>query len=376
MKKTWIWIIIIAAVALATALFITQTKKESEEIKIGAILPLTGDAAIYGQEMKKGIDLALEEINKKNKVRIRVIYEDDQGIPRNAVSAAQKLITYNKVPVIICSLSSITLALAPIAQREKVVLISPSASAPEITYAGEFVFRVWPSDIFEGGEMAKFAFNNLKISKTAIIYVNNDYGKGLEQVFRRGFEELGGTILANEGYEFGATDFRTQLSKIKVKKPEALYIVGYWKEIIQILRQMKEIDFHTQILSAIGFKEPEILEFAGQEAEGAILTGPFYDPHIKEEIVQDFVTRYKVKFNEEPGIWAAHSYDAMKIIGLSIEGGGSTSSEIQKVMSTIKDFKGVTGIMSFDEHGDVIKPIRFYTVKNKKFIPYPYEEKQ
>jgi branched-chain amino acid transport system substrate-binding protein len=196
----------------------------------------------------------------------------------------------------------------------------------------------------------------------------------LEQVFRKGFEELSGTILANEGYEFGATDFRTQLSKIKSKKPEALYMIGYWKEIIQILKQMKEIDFHTQILSAICFKEPGILEFAGQEAEGTILTGPFYDPHIGEKNVQNFVTIYKARFNEEPGIWAAHSYDAMKIIGLSIKKGGRTGPEIQKNMSIIKDFKGVTGTMSFDKHGDVIKPIKFYVVKNKKFIPY--EEKQ
>ena len=370
MKKIWIGVIIIAAVALSLLLIVTQVKKESEEIRIGAILPLTGDAAIYGVEMKKGISLAVEELKEIDKLGIKVIYEDDQGVPRNAVSAAQKLITQDKVQVIISSLSSITLALAPIAQKNRIVLISPSASAPAITNAGDFVFRVWPSDIFEGGVMSEFAFNTLKMRNIAILYVNNDYGKGLEQVFTKKFEELGGNIIISEGYEFGATDFRTQIIKIKARKPEAIYIVGYWKEIIQYLKQARELNFRTQILSAICFKEPEILKFAGEEAGGAIFTGPFYDPQRKEKIVQDFVTKYEKKFNEEPGIWAAHSYDAMKIIGLAIKSGGTTATEIQKSMSKIKNFMGVTGMMSFDENGDVIKTIKIYTVKNKQFVPW------
>ena len=370
MKKIWIGLITIFGVALFLLFIVTQLKKESQEIKIGAILPLTGDAAIYGVEMKKGISIAAEELKEVDKLRIKVIYEDDQGIPRNAVSAAQKLITHDQVQVIISSLSSITLALAPIAQKNRIVLISPSASAPTITNAGEFVFRVWPSDIFEGGVMAEFAFDTLKMRKIAILYVNNDYGKGLEQVFTKRFEELGGDIIISEGYEFGAADFRTQITKIKARKPEAIYIVGYWKEIVQYLKQAKELDFRIQILSAICFKEPEILKLAGDEAEGAIFTGPFYDPQSEEKIVRDFVTKYKAKYNEEPGIWAAHSYDAMKIIGLAIKSGGTTATEIQKSMSKIKNYIGVTGEMSFDENGDVIKTIKIYTVKNKQFVPW------
>lgn len=232
---------LIAILLIITAFSLGCAKKE-KEIKIGAILPLTGDAAKYGESAKRAIDLAVEEINSTGGIKgskIKVIYEDDQALPEKGVSAIQKLITVDKVHVVIGAMpSSVTLAMAPIAEKNKVVLFSPASSNPKITEAGDYIFRNDVSDIFEGGKMADETWQRLKFRKAAVLYINNDYGVGIKDVFVYRFTVLGGEIVATENFEQGTTDFRTQLTKIKQGNPEAVYIVGY-KEQIQILKQFQ-----------------------------------------------------------------------------------------------------------------------------------------
>jgi branched-chain amino acid transport system substrate-binding protein len=368
MKKLWIGIGIVVVVALAIVLIITQTKKESEEIKIGVILPLTGDGAKYGEEAKNGLEIASEEL--KN-VKVKILYEDDQGTTNGAVNAFNKLIATYNVPVIIGPMySSTALAIAPLGEKKKVVIFSPSASSPDLTKAGDYFFRNWPSDVFEGGEMAKFAFNTLSLKRVAILSVNLDYGKGLTKVFKERFESLGGKVLTIEYYDQGATDFRTQLSKIKSLNPEAIYLPGYYTEIGLILRQAKEMGLKTKFLSCVGFDNPKVLEIAGNAAEGVIFARPYYDPESKNPMVRTFVERFRQKFGIDPGIYAAHSYDALKIVVTAIKKGGYSANGIKSALYSIKNFPGVTGNTSFDENGDVEKPIQIMMVKKGVFAKY------
>jgi len=170
-------------------------KKEEKEIKIGVILPLTGDAAKYGQSAKKGMKLAVDEINNKggiNNQRVILIIEDSQGQVKNGVSAFNKLITIDKVPIVVGELlSSITLAIAPIANEKKIIVLSPASTAPKITEAGDYIFRNVASDIVEGQIMAEYAFNKLQYKKIAILYINNDYGDGLRNSFKQKIISLG-----------------------------------------------------------------------------------------------------------------------------------------------------------------------------------------
>jgi len=264
-RNTWIGLGVIVIIAIAivaiwygtvrepelpTAPGLTEpgeprpTPATGEPIKIGAILPLTGDGAKYGEEARNGVDLAVEYENSHGGIHgrpISVVYEDDKGTSKDAVAAIHKLITVDKVPVVIGAMySSTTLAIAPIAEENHVVLFSPSASTPELTHAGDYVFRNWPSDVFEGAEMARFAYSQLELRKVAILSVNLDYGLGLERVFGKTFKDLGGSVIYSEHYDQGETDFRSQVRKVKEKRPDAVYLPGYYTEIAAFLKQARE----------------------------------------------------------------------------------------------------------------------------------------
>ncbi|MFA5291847.1 MAG: penicillin-binding protein activator [Phycisphaerae bacterium] len=343
--------------------------QEPNEIKIGAILPLTGDGAKYGQSAKKGIDLALKEINTAGGIhnkKLKIIYEDSILDPKQGVNAANKLITVNKVPVIIGAMaSSVTLAIAPIAEKSHTILLSPASSAPDITKAGDYIFRNTYSDIYEGPVMARYAYEKLGFRQIAILHINNDFGVGLSKAFQQSFVQLGGKIVDLESYE-NSSDFRSQLNKVKQSNPDSIYLVGY-SEMGLVIRQAKEMALNNQILSCIMFEDPKILEVAGDAAEGVIYTYPTYNPNSNQQDVVNFVQIFRQKYNEEPDIYAASSYDSLKILAYAMNKGGLEAASIKQTLYSIKDFPGVTGSTTFDNNGDVTKPIGIKQVQNGKF---------
>jgi branched-chain amino acid transport system substrate-binding protein len=371
-RNLWFGIGIVVVVALAIVLIVTQTKKEPKEIKIGAILPLTGDAAIYGQEIKNGIDLATNEVNTVRTQKIRVIYEDDQGNATTGISAIQKLISQDKVPLVIGgAMSSVCAAIGPVAMKNKIILLSPTATAPLLTNLGSYFFRIWPSDNYDGEIMAKLAYEQLGIQKVSILYVNLEYGKGIEQVFRSVFEKLGGEVLNSEGYIQGTTDFRTQLLKIKSLAPDAVYLPGYYREIAVILRQAKELGIKPRWLSVNSFYDPKLLEIAGGSAEGAIFTYPTYDSKSEDPITHTFVDAFKKKYGKEPDAFAVQGYDALKLIALVTDKDGLNAADsIRNALLEIKNYPGVGGQITFDRNGDVVKPLRLMTVTQGKFTAF------
>lgn len=360
----------IAFFLLAFCLLLSCSQK-SDTIKIGAILPLTGDGARYGQSAKNGIELALSLINEVGGISgksISIIYEDSQMLPREGINAINKLINIDKVQVIIGAMaSSVTLSIAPIAEQNKIVLLSPASSTPEITEAGDYVFRNTYSDIYEGERMGKYAYNQLGFSQVAILHINNDFGVGLSNEFSNSFNNAGGEILINESYQQGVTDFRTQLTKIINVKPDAIYLVGY-SEMGYIVRQMRELVIVQPIISCIMFQDPKILQIAGEAAEGIIYSYPSYNPDSDSKHISDFVSKYEKKFNEEPDIYAASAYDALNILAKAIDSNGIKSNDIKDGLYSIRNYPGVTGDTSFDKNGDVIKPIGIKKVNNRNFI--------
>jgi len=347
-----------------------QKKVEEKVVKIGAVLVLTGPNAKAGQSAKQGIEMAVEEINASGGVKsrkIKVIYEDDGGEPQKSVSAVQKLINVDKVLAILGPMwSSCVLAVAPIVESKGVVILSPTASSPKITYAGDYIFRNTYSDAIEGAKTAEFASKELKYGKAGILFINNDYGVGLKDAFKRKFEELGGKIVIDEGYDPKTTDFRTILVKVKERSPEVIYIAGY-SEMGQLLRQMRETGIKIPVLSCIMFEISDIAKVAGKAAEGVIYAYPSYDPEKGNEITLKFAKKFKEKYGTLPDPEAAFSYDAVKILALAMERGGFTSEDIKNALYKIKGYNGVTGKTSFDENGDVIKPVGFKRVHNGKY---------
>lgn len=346
-------------------------KRNPESTEVGVILPLTGGAAAYGQSSKNGIELALQEINSRgglNGKKIVAVYEDSQADPKNAVTAFQKLANVNGVSIVLGPMtSSEVLAVAPIAETRKIVLFTPTASAPEISNAGDYIFRNLTSDSYDGQAMADFAFNKLGFKQASICYLNNDFGLGLIKAFKAEFEKHGGIIRTVESFETNATDFRSQIERIKSTKAPAVFLVG-GKEMARFLRQAHELKAEVTVLSIAVFEDPEILMIAGEAANGAYYTFRTYDPSADDSVTANFVAAYKARNGKEPEIYAALSYDAVQLAVEAMKIMGTTSDEIRRGLYAIRDYPGVTGTTSFDTLGDVIKPIGIKTVKNGDFV--------
>jgi len=373
-----IWVMGAVALCIISSILAGCARRElsatrQETLKIGVVIPLSGDAAIYGKAIKDGIDLALSEVSGMDEFKgkkVEIIYEDDQGKASVGVSATQKLISQDKVPVIIGgAMSSVCAAMGPVCQRNRVVLISPTATAPTLRKIGNYLFFLWPSDNYDGKIMAEFAYRKLGIRRVAILYVNLEYGKGIEAVFRSEFEKLGGQVVASEAYAQGATDFRAQLTKIKRMSPDALYLPGYYKELAGILKQARQLGLKTKFLSVNSFYDPKLLQIAGDSAEGAIFTYPAYDPKSKDVIIHKFVDAFKKRYGKEPDIFAAQGYDALKLVVLTAAKGEFTSDNIRQALAEVRNYKGVGGTITFDANGDVIKTLRLLTVRKGRFEP-------
>ena len=348
-------------------------KSKNGTIKVGVILPLTGSAAVWGKNAKMGIDLALSEIKKKNtlnKRKIDLIYQDSKSKAIDAVTALQKMISIDHVPIVIGDIaSSSVLAMAPIAEKNKVVLLSPGASSPKISFAGDFIFRNWQSDALEGKIDAKFAFDSLKVKTVCVLYVNNGYGAGLKEYFVKTFKSMGGRVLSIESFDQGATDMSSQLNKIKLLNPDLIYMPSYPNEMITILIQAKELNLNIQFLSTQAFDDPTILKIAKDAANGVIFSIPV-PPDTSMHIVKAFTQNYLKTFHKAPGVCSNTGYDALYLIAIAISKGATSGVDFKNFLYSVKNYYGAAGITTFDSKGDVIKPFTFMKVMNNKFVLY------
>ena len=349
-------------------------KERIDTIKIGVSLPLTGDAAVWGKGQKYGYELALDQINNKGGVngkKIKLVYGDDQGLPKTGVSVLQKLIGVEKIKLLTgVANSSVALAYIPIINQEKILFISSGASSPKLTGVSKYFFRTWPSDNAEALAMAKYAFNELQVKRLSILYINNDYGIGLKNPLIKLFTKLGGEIVIIDSFEQGATDFRTQLSKIVAVKQDAIYLAGNPREMGRCIKQARELGIITQFLSISTLNDPEVFGITGQKAiEGTIISDASFDPDSPNPLTQSFLKDFKGMFNKEPGILAITAYDALNVLVHAIEKVGERPEAIADFLHNLKNYNGASGSLSFTPGGDVNRPIRISKAENGSFIP-------
>lgn len=362
--------VIVVVIIVGLIVIFSICREKEEVIKIGAILPLSGESSVYGQQIKEGIETALSSVNKN----IQIVYEDDRGDKKEAVTAAQKLIQIDGVKAILgLMFSGEVLAVAPIAESNKVIIISPTASAVEISDAGDYIFRIWPSDTFEASKTAEFVVKNLGLKKVAVIYIEDDWGKSSKDVFVEKTQSMGGIITTIESYLTGANDFRTQLTKIRSLNPDGIYMLSHHKDGALILKQAKELGLKAQFIGQSPIKQAEFLEIAGESAEGiiyGIMAG--YDPESGKESVEKFLNDFKSKYDKDPGFLEALGYDSLKIVTIIMTEckNPSDATCIKEKLYQIKDYYGASGLTSFDEYGDATKTIILKVIKNGQFVPY------
>lgn len=373
-RNIWIGIGIIVVVALAIVLVVTQTKKEVWEIKIGVMAPLTGDVASWGDITRRGIDIALAEVNSTggvNGIKVKTIYEDDQAEPKMGVNAFKKLVDVDKVPIVLGSpVSNVTLAIAPIANQNEVVVLSTGSTAAEVGKAGPYIFRIMPSDEVQSSIMADWAWE-LGYKKVAIIYVENTWGRGLMEAFKKDFQTKDGLILTIQATTQDASDFRAQLSKIKGTNVDAIYAPLYTRGAGLMIKQAREMGLKQQILGADVYGTPELLQAGGDAVNGVLYTtfGEYHGPEY-----QEFAKRYKEKYGIDVETYATYCYDVFMIAVEAIkripEGKAINGPNIRQELLKIRDYRGVTGLTSFDGRNSAIgKTFDKMTVKDGKHVP-------
>jgi len=371
-NKKFLCSLAIFFIAFSLILGITSCKKKEQEvIKIGVIGPLTGEGATYGAAMKRGIDLAIEEINKGGGIngrKLKAFYEDDKLESKEGINAFNKLAQIEKVPVIIGSAASkVTLTIAPLAENSKIILFSPISTTDKLKEAGDYIFRNVPPNSYQGKTAAQFIFYYLKKEKVCIFYKNDEYGADLTKGFKNEFTKLGGKIIYEDNYAPGQRDFKSNLAKIKSVNSEVIYFPGNYEESGIILKQAKEIGIKAVFVGGDGSYSPELIKIAGDAAEGSYYTLMAL-PQAKSPKVENFRKAFQEKYGEEPGVYDAYSYDALMTIAEAIKTGGYSSEGIKNALYSLT-YEGVTGITKFDKYGEVDKPYAIYVVRNGKFEP-------
>ena len=347
-----------------TSFFSLGVQKENTQFAIGALLPLSGKNATYGEEIKNAIELALDETTPPARNKIEVIYEDDASDPVKGVLGAKKLINTDNVPIILGPwASSVVLAIAPIAEENKTIVLS-EALAPAITTSGDYIFRIQPQAKYYAEKSAEYLLTKNETT-SSILYVNNDYGLALKNEFTKKYEENGGKVLNAETYNQNDSDFRTQLEKIKETNPDALFIAGY-QETTDAIKQANELGIETQIVAGPTFESQATLEKLGKLAESVVYPS-HYDNSPENKKMQEFIEKYKAKYKIEPGSYAPLMYDGTKIIAQTVEECDRNTECIKEALYKTS-YEGIVGQITFDNNGDSITKVIMKTVRNNKFV--------
>jgi branched-chain amino acid transport system substrate-binding protein len=359
---------LLLALAAATAALTAQ-----ETIKIGEYASLTGKEASFGQQSHKGLTLAIEEINAAGGAlgrKLELFTEDNQTKPGESATAAKKLISRNKVVALIGEVASgRSLEAAPIAQAAKIPMIAPAATNPKVTQTGNYIFRVCFIDPFQGTVMAKFAQNDLKAKRVAILSsVSNAYSVGLAKFFKETFVANGGLVVSEKNFSEGDKDFRAQLTAVKAANVDAIFVPSYYTEAALIARQARDLGLTVPLFGGDGWVADQLLEIGGDALNGCYYSTHF-SPENQDPVVQAFVKKFKARWgaNENPDAFAALGYDAAFVLVDAIKRAGTTDGpKLRDALAATKNFAGVTGVTNIDANRDASKPAAIIAIKGGK----------
>jgi branched-chain amino acid transport system substrate-binding protein len=336
-------------------------KINPNEIVIGEYGSLTGSDATFGQSTHEGILLAVDEINAAGGIQgktLRVISMDDEGKPEEAALVVTKLITEENAQVILGEVaSSRSLAAAPICQQHQIPMISPSSTNVQVTQVGDYIFRMCFIDPFQGQVMADFAMGRLK-AKTAAVFRDqkSDYSMGLADAFIKRFKAKGGVIVTDQSYVAGDIDFKSQLTSIRGKNPNVIFVPGYYTEVALMAKQARELGVKVPLLGGDGWDSAKLFEIGGDALDGCYYSN-HYSSESKEPKVVDFVKKYQARYQHSPDALATLAYDATGFLGAALQKAKSFGGpDIRDALAATKKYSGVTGEIALDADRNPIKP--------------------
>lgn len=326
---------------------------DSDTIRIGGLAPLTGDAASYGVAVNNAIQMAVEDINANGGIdgkQIKYIYYDEKGDTTEATNAYNKLVQDDKVVAIIGDVTTKpTLAVAQTSQQDNIPIITATATAAEVTLTGPNIFRACFTDPFQGELMASYASEKLGATKVAVLSdMADDYSSGIAEAFVAKAEELGMQVVADEKYQDGDVDFKSQLTNIKGQNPDVLFLPVYYEDLRLISAQAKEVGVTAQLCGADGWDSVLTDNFDSSVLNGGVFCSQ-YSTESTDERVQSFISAYKEKYEMDPNMFAVLAYDATNMMAQAISDAGSTDSQAIIDAMAALEYDGLTGRMTFDE---------------------------
>jgi branched-chain amino acid transport system substrate-binding protein len=339
-----------------------------EEVKIGAIIPMTGGAASYGEWMRNGMSIAVDEINQKwgSNRKLTLIVEDSKSNPKDAVTAMNKVLSADKVQAVMTTLTGVTNALAPIANQNKIVLTT-SATLPGITEQSEYLFRNATNLSSEINRLVDFTSGRYK--RAAVLWANLEWAKWGKDAFEAGFKKKGGEIVEDQSFAADATDLRAQLTKIRAANPDVVLVLAY-KTTGVALKQARELGLKAQFVGTLDFELPEVVEIGKDAADGSIYTKALFDPeNPSSNAMRAYTEEYKKRYHQAPEVYGATMYDMLKMLAEAVATGKDTDG-IREYLLSVKNYPGASGETTFTPTRDVNKPVELKTIKDGKYEPY------
>lgn len=343
-----------------------------DPIKVGEFASLTGKEASFGQMSHHGTELAIDQLNSEGGVlgkKLQLLTEDNQSKAGESKTIARKLISRDGVVALLGEVASgRSLEAAPVCQENKIPQISPSSTNPKVTQIGDYIFRICFTDPLQGKVLARFAEKTLKAKKVAVLTdAASTYSVGLADYFKQAFAAAGGTIVDEQKYSGGDKDFKAQLTTIQAAGPEAIFIPGYYQDVGLIALQARQLGMTIPIFGGDGWESQELVSIGGQAVEGTYFSTHF-SPEETNAAAQDFVKKFQTKYGVLPDAMAALGYDSAMLLADAFKRAGTTDGpKVRDALAATKDFAGITGQITIDEHRDAKKPLVILQVAGGKF---------
>ena len=359
-----------AALGALASLALASCTREQDTLRIGHYASLTGKDAAFGVASRKGILIAVEELNARGGIlgrKVEYLVEDIQSKQGESATAVKKLISRDKVVAILGgNPSANSLEAGPICQNARIPMMAISSTNPKVTEIGDYIFRICFIDPFQGAVLAKFAHGKLAAQRVALLTsASAPYSVGLSNVFRERFTALGGQIIGEQKYVEGDKDFNAQLTTLRTLKPDVIAATGYYAEAALICIQARALGLTIPIIGGDGWEAPQLTELGGKAVEGTYYS-THYSANNEAPEVKAFVQKFRARWHDEtPEGVAALAYDAMMLYADAMTRAGTTeSSKLREALAATKDFPGVTGRTTIDAQRNSAKPAVILTIKN------------
>jgi branched-chain amino acid transport system substrate-binding protein len=359
------------ALCAVLASAVSYSTQAAEPIKIGHLASLTGSEATFGQSCDRGIQMAAEEKNAHGGVlgrQVEIVTVDDQSKNQEVNNSMMKLIQKDKVAAVIGEIaSSNTIAAIPAAQRNKIPLVTPGSTNPEVTRKGDYVFRICYTDDYQGHTIAAFAAKRLNVKKAAIITDQaSAYSINLSKIFKNEFEKMGGKSVIEVSYKKTDSDYNAQVSQALQAQPDVLVLTGYYTNVGNIIKTARQAGFGGPVVGGDGWDSDTLYQIGGKALDNTYFTN-HYSPDVDDPRLKEFIKKYESRFGNIPDAMSILGYDAALTVFDAIERAKSTDGpKIREALATTSGLKGLSGTITIDKDRNAQKDIVIVGIRDAK----------